>query len=66
MRPLALVLFVLGFVGIVFGVLANVLPGAGFLSDTNTEATWGGIGPVFAGVVMIIAGYFLREPRRHL
>lgn len=63
MRPLALVLLVVGFAGVVIGVLSNVLPDAGPFSVKNTEATWVGIGPVFAGLVMMIAGYFMLERR---
>ncbi|HEU4698600.1 MAG TPA: hypothetical protein VFS40_05435 [Gemmatimonadales bacterium] len=65
MRPYALALLVLGLVGIVIGVIHAAVPGDP-VAATSAQfgfATWRGMGPMYAGAILVLLGLYLLRRR---
>jgi len=64
MRSTALALLVLGLAGIVMGILSMLATGIN--SEFNTYGTWAGMGPLYAGVAMVLIALALLRVRARL
>ena len=66
MRPVGLLLVLVGIAGIVLGVLSAV--GVRFLQPSGAlgDVTMPGAGPIIAGVILLAAGFAIATQRRRI
>lgn len=64
MRQLGTLLIFLGVLGLVAGVMGALAPTVILLNHDWSHATWQGMGPLLAGILLVLIGLLLRGADR--